>query len=522
MSKSYRIVLPILALWLACWTFLAWAAIQDDALIHLRYATNLYFHHFVTYDGVHPDYGASSLLYITVLAVLRSFTSSPNLPHAVSSAAHLLLFALLATAFSRLIPVSARTARLAALTLLILLVMPAAMRWLDDGMETGIVVAVACITAWLIQTQRYRLTTTPTQYIGLVMLAYFAVMLRTELLLLFGVCFLILIVTKSAEPEQNTRSWHLSPARLLAAARSSSHIMLGAALAVGTIIATMHVLLPDTALAKAHGLSHWRDPFGQTVITLAGALSFGLGMLIFWLLTLVLILLRDRRLSLGTLLANALFPTVLLLSSLRGQDIQGVRYFSWTFFFSIIWNILELAQSEREEPGFRANLLPLYGFLAILLLALPFETIIMRRVLSSRDHTQLTFQSQHLDVLKNAQGVAFDIGYVGYYTQAKICDLAGLVNGRISAAKTSRARFVACAATNPDFMFLNAGQLDSMGRLVDLSQWQSCGQYDLVNVRSTDRHYLIVRPALISEACAATGQTSIPVAQLGNPQTATR
>ena len=527
MSKTYRIVLPILALWLLCWIVLAWPAIQDDALIHLRYADNLFRHHFVTYDGVHQDYGASSLLYITLLALLRAFTTSPNLPHALSSVVHLLLFAVLALAFATYIPTAARTARIAALILLALLAMPSAMRWLDDGMETGIVVAVATLIAWLVHRQRYRSTTTGAQYLILTLTALFAVLLRTELLLLLAVCFLILVAGRSLEPGRPARMPTLSAQRLLTALPGCSHILLGAAIAVGTIVLTMHVLLPDTAIAKSHGITHWRDAFVQTAITLAGALSFGIGMLLFWLLTLALVVLRERRLTLATLLANALFPAVLLLSSLRGQEIQGVRYFSWTFFFSIVWNILELARTRSEAvstpPPDRWAAPSLYAFAALLAIALPSEVVTMHRLLAERTATIRTFESQRLDVLQSRRGIAFDIGYIGYFTGARMCDIAGLVSGRAAARLSSKQRRLeACLGTSMDFAFLSQDQLESMARIVDMSAWQSCGHYDLANVHNADRHYLAVRPALVQEVCRATGQTPIPVTTLLPAQTALR
>ena len=521
MSKLYRIVLPILALWLFCWSFLAWPAIQDDALIHLRYADNLFLHHFVTYDGVHQDYGASSLLYITLLAFLRAFTASPNLPHALSSVVHLLFFAGLALAFATSIPAAARTARLAALLLLALLVMPSAMRWLDDGMETGLVVAVATLVAWLVHDQLHRTTITRMHYLALALTALLAVLLRTELLLLFAVSSLILTVGRSLQPGRSPEpgrslepSRTLSPQRLLAAAPACSHFLVGAAIAVCIIVTTMHVLLPDTALAKSHGITHWRDPFEQTAITLKGALSFGIGMLVFWLLTLALVTIRARRLPLNTFLANAFFPVVLLLSSLRGQEIQGVRYVSWTFFFSITWNILELARAPAESPADRWSAPSLYAFAALLALALPFESVTIHRLLSHRTETIRAFESEHLDVLQPRRGIAFDIGYIGYFTGASMCDIAGLVNGRAAAHLTSKQRLDACLAKNMDFAFLSPDQLGSMARLVDMRQWQSCGHYDLANVHNADRHYLVVRPELVHEVCQATGQAPVPVSTL--------
>ena len=92
-NKAYRWAIPVLGLWLLYWIFLSWPGAMDDAFIHLRYAGNLFRTHIITYDGVHPNYGASSLLYVYLLAFFRGFTSSPALSRAVSSCVHILLFA---------------------------------------------------------------------------------------------------------------------------------------------------------------------------------------------------------------------------------------------------------------------------------------------------------------------------------------------------------------------------------------------------------------------------------------------
>jgi hypothetical protein len=137
-AKTYRIAVVALLLWLLMWIYLSWPAMQDDALIHLRYAHNLYRTHLVSYDGIHSDYGASSLLYIHLLAFLSIFSESPMLARGLSSFAHILLFAFLAIVFSRIVSARAVLARLLSVIFLLLLVVPSAVRWLDDGMETGL------------------------------------------------------------------------------------------------------------------------------------------------------------------------------------------------------------------------------------------------------------------------------------------------------------------------------------------------------------------------------------------------
>jgi hypothetical protein len=247
-------------------------------------------------------------------------------------------------------------------------------------------------------------------------------------------------------------------------------------------------------------------------------MSFGLGMLGFWLLSLLLVVLQKGKLSLSTALANALFPVVLALASLRGQEIQGVRYFAWTFFFPVVWNLLELARVDGSETpstrvAERSALLP-GMFLVMLTIAMPFEIKAMYRVLTRRGETMRIFEGQHLEVLSTRRGVASDIGYIGYFSRARICDLAGLVNGRAAARLTSAERNQACVGTNPDFIFGNASQLGSLNGIADLSGWQVCGRYDFTNVRSLDTHYLAVRPAIANEVCRASGDHPEPLARL--------
>ena len=514
MTRAYRIALPLLAAWLVGWMYLSWAAIQDDALIHLRYADNLFLHHLITYDGVHPDYGASSLLYVGLLALLRGLTLSPNLPRAVSTVVHGMLFCNLAYAFAFRLPKEARVARFAGLLLLILLVTPSAVRWLDDGMETGIVVSLVSLLAWRIHSRstsdNKAVEARAERYLTLGLLAFLVVLLRTELALVCGLGFLLIALAKT----ESRKTPYLRRQPLL----QGFPLLVGPTLALTFIVATMHVLLPDTAVAKSHGLSHWFNPLHDAAITLGGAFSFGFGMLLFWLLTLLLVVFQAHRLDLPTASANALFPAVLILASLRGQEIQGVRYFAWTFFFPVVWNILQLARFEEADSvsirlARRSSLL-LGGFLVLVAIAMPFESRAMYRVLTRRSDTMRVFEAHPLDVLRGQRGVASDIGYIGYFSGARICDLAGLVNGRTAARLTSAERNLACVQTNPDFLFVNLSQLGPLQRLADFSGWQVCGRYDFNNVRALDSHYLLVRPSIAEDVCLATAYRQEPLARL--------
>jgi hypothetical protein len=536
-TKSYAVTLPILLLWLLCWVVFSWGAVQDDSFIHLRYAENLLAHHFITYDGVHANYGASSLLYVSGLAALRGLTTSPELPHAASSVMHLLLFGGLALLFSRLARVS-ELAGNCGLALLLLLSAPSAVRWLDDGMETVAAANLAVLLAWLVHKDMHDRGSRSSygrrywsRYWGMAALSFLAVLLRVEFALLGAAGFLMLTLGRFAGPR---RWWTNAGNRrrtLAAAAARSLHLLIGCGLALGAIYAAMHVLLPDTAVAKSHGIAFWFNPLHDTASTLASAFSFGAGMFAFWLVTASLAIGESGSFPPVMMLANSLFPVLLVVSVLRGQEIQGVRYFAWTFLFSSVWNILELG---REQPARKelqdsqrsarksvarrlSHPMLLYCFLGCFALLLPAEAVVMRRVLSHRRDTLHLFESQRLSVLRLRRGVAADIGYIGYFTKADLCDLAGLVNGRAAGSRSSQERVQACAATDPDFVFVDLSQMASMATVMDFSGWQLCGEYDFTNVSKPDSHYLLVRPGIAEEVCRATGRAAEPVSELLRP-----
>jgi hypothetical protein len=498
-DKAYRWAVPFLGLWLATWIILSWAGVQDDAFIHLRYADNLVRTHFITYDGVHPNYGASSLLYVYLLAFLRTFTASPNLPRMVSSSAHLLLAAGLLVLFFKSIPRESSLARLLGLILLFILVSPSAVRWLDDGMETGLALCFVAVLCWVTFRQSTRSTVTRAQYLALIAFGFFAVLLRTELILLGSLAFAILTWKPLFSPD------HGKPTdRFFRALLSGSHLLLGGLLALAFIRLKMHYFLPDTALAKSDGVAHWLVTLYVTGKIFAGALSFGAGMFLLWLLTIFLTI-RAGRFSITTLLANLAFPALFALAASRGQQIQGARYFAWTLFFSILWNIFELSGPQPAHQRHTQNNRLALGFLALLLLALPFESRMLYPMLRDRSALLKQFEDSHFESLQGKRGIAFDIGYIGYFSRADICDLAGLVNGRDKARQTTQERLAGCLTSHPDFMFVDLGGIRYAANYLPLKlaieDWQVCSRYDYKTVKQNDPHYLIVPRSVAPEVC---------------------
>jgi hypothetical protein len=235
-------------------------------------------------------------------------------------------------------------------------------------------------------------------------------------------------------------------------------------------------------------------------------MSFGMGMLFLWLITFFLVL-RFRPVSLPLLLANMPFLLTLFLAILRGQEIQGIRYLAWTLLFSALWNILELGAAAPETPGIERDVAGralAYGLLVFILLVQPLEYALVRPILSDRAKLMAMIPGRHLDVLEGKKGVASDVGIIGYFTKANICDISGLVDGREFARMSPDARQKICAAEKPDFLFLDQSELETFSGYMPVDDWRVCGEYAMTGFRYKDTHYLIVPEATAERVCRET------------------
>lgn len=518
MSHRCRWFVALSSASLLFWIAISWPAVQDDAFIHLRYAEHFLAQHLISYDGVHRTFGVSSLFYVALLAALRNFTTSPLLPRTLSSAFHLAVFAGLAAGIIYKLRDSIPLPRLLALVYLAVLAMPSAVRWLDDGMESSLVLCFVALFVFTISCVAHRSQLRATDILILGLFGFFGVLLRVEMLLPLTAGGVALFASRrSISNEPNPR--------VLRPMSTGAAPLIGALLAAALIFALMHALLPDTAVAKASGLQAWRSSALATASVFASSMSFGMMSLVLWLISLMAVWNRDRRLNLAVLAINSVFPITLLLAIMRGQAIQGIRYFDWLLAFSLLWNILEVAwlssssQVIEYAPRhlFRLERLLLRvvkGAAVILVISWPIESALFLHVFNDHKRGLAEFRSEHLDQLRGLNLAAFDIGYIGYFTGAQVCDFAGLVDGRSFARLSYSERTAYCAALHPAMVFGNLTQLGDFGSDLDLSQWSICASYPLNNLRKSDMHYLVAPPDHVAQVCSATGQRPQPLAPL--------
>lgn len=490
----------LLLVWLASLIFASRYEMLDDALIHLRYASMLVQHHFLTYDGVHPTYGASSVLYVGLLALLRVGTRSSMLPKLVSTAAYAILILLLAGLLWRL----RRRAVPAALAFLLLLTVcgPMGVRWLTDGMETSLVAVAAVLLAMLAHTAANRVSIEAAGRlrsgvpvaVALLLLSAAAVLLRVDLSLLVGVAAGAIFAGRLQAGE-----------RAGAAVKAALPAALGGAFGAVFLAVTMGHLLPDTAVAKA-GVPPLAVAFTM-VHVLASAYSLGVGACGVWLVSAIVA--WARRIAAGRpvwalLVANSAFPVLYAGAILHGQQLQGVRYVLWALLFSSVWNVLEAGACESARPVHASRGLQLAGAAAMLLFFASFamETPAFLRIERGRSATYTAMRGQPLAMLAGQTGIAADVGFIGYFSRANICDLNGLVNGRTAALLDSGTRAQHCVQAQPSFAFVSPGQQAYLANYLDWKGWESCESVDFTNVGSADRHSLLLRPGASGLNCA--------------------
>lgn len=488
----------LVIVWLAWACFTTRYAMLDDALIHLRYAEFLRSTHHITFDGVHPDYGTSSLLYVSLLAFLRGLTTSPLLPKIVSICAY---FALLATLWS----ISCRLktsvwAKRLSIALLVGFLTPMAIRWLTDGMETSLTLLLITWVVVLCHKISRAQNTSAWGWIALPVVGAALVLMRIELVML--ACLIALLLC--------------GPQILFSSANRRQAFGRAVALLMGTVVViaaiTLHFghLLPDTALAKS-GSPSLGPVFGMIHVTIS-SFMLGIGTTIVAVASAVIVLLKmlqrgvakDRLLSWAV--ANASYWIILVLACMRGQAIQGIRYILWPLVFSSVWNILELEELEQEypapAPGSRSVTAFTYAYILIAILIIPMDAWYGFHAMMGRARTFLQMRESGLASLRGETIIAGDVGFIGYFSQGNICDIDGLVNGRAVAALSSDLRYQRCAQAKPKALFLTSGQLRSLKSHLNLDDWSQCAVIDFQNVNSHDRHYLMLNKSDPSQVCA--------------------
>ena len=458
---------------LVAWVLLVaatWGHLLDDAFIHLRYAANLWTHGALEYTVGVPDRGASSPLWVALLAPLEAVLAG--------GAAAKVLSVLATVAALALTLRVGRAHPVAGAALLVGLCAPSAVRWLPNGMETPLVVAVAVALGLAVPRVLAERTS-----LGVLVLLVIAVLLRIEFLAVAAALAVVAALGRR-------------PLRAL-------EIVGATALGLGILVGTLGAVLPDTAVAKSLGLLE-RDAMITTAVLilkahLAAPLLAG-GVLLAWLISARALLAGVRAVRISErrprwLIAaaiNGLVPALVLAAVVRGQVIHGLRYFVWLEVFVVVANL-----SLARTWGVDSAPLPRISRRAGLALAALFvlEAALLWPVFAGRSATSRDLLAARWDAA-GASCIAAEIGAFGYATGCAVLDPNGLVNGAELARLDPVARMERIGREDPRLLFLSPAQFDALNAATAdrFAAWQPTGLYRFPNIGGFADPHHVYRP----------------------------
>ncbi|HEY6421518.1 MAG TPA: hypothetical protein VIX59_21175 [Candidatus Binataceae bacterium] len=490
--------IPLIALAATIWFVAAMWVMRfhqlDDALITLRYAEQLDRTRRLTFNGNIQSYGVSSLLYVGIVASVYAFWQSVFVTKVLSVIFYALTCIVVTREASRAPAGPART--LWWWTLAVLL-SPTAMRWLSDGMETSLTALAALIVTRAAYTCADGLEPRR-HYLAMAALGAAAILLRLEFCAIIGCATGAILLSR----------WESAGRPGLGAATKialpESHLAVGGILALAAIRLGLGQTIPDTAIAKSvPGMAFTFTQYKYYVTVFAGAFSLGIGLPLIWIISAIAVCRVSRGIRLVSIaIVNASFPILILAALERGQIIQ-IRYFVAPLLFMVAWNLFALADATRGRPAARAPAHRRRFAIAAAVVVCVFtaESMAVHRIIRDRSQVLLAMRAQHLDLLADKRGMAWDIGFISYFSHAQLCDMAGLTGGRAWAQDQPGNRAKICAAWSPDFVFLNPEQIGFVTDYMALDSMLVCHQYRFQNMLTTESHYLLVKPEIASELC---------------------
>jgi hypothetical protein len=444
--------------------FVARRFLLDDALIHVRWADLLLRAGFPTADGVTRSFADSSPLYLLLTAAGLALGGSFYVTKIISLVAFGTLVALLVISAWRERHPQAQAVIVA---LLVLVLSPFGVKWLTDGMETGLAVLLALMLAATLDGERHR-------PVGAGVVALLCVLLRPELVALVAVTVVGHVVRAN---------------RRLAMATA-----LGGLAAVAVLYGVFGTLWSDAAVAKlryGYSLAEFLELLAGVA---AGAGLLGVGLALAWL-GLVAVTIRAWRAEPALLLGELSLLPVLVAIAVRGEAVEGIRPLLPFLAFSLACGVALVRRSVPPSPIRARVLVPLT---AVAIGVWTIDAFAFHRIVSVQARSMEAMRTRDWSALHGHTGVAWDVGYLAWFTRAPVCDAQGLIDGRAFAQLSLPERLRRCA-TVADFAFVDPARFHILTRALDMSGWRVCDRFDFAHRRGPVNVYLIVAPQLAHE-----------------------
>jgi hypothetical protein len=361
---------------------------------------------------------------------------------------------------------SAAGAMLAGLVVLVL--SPFGVKWLTDGMETSLAALSAAALAMTLEDDDRRTlrSTVVAAVCGLV---------RPELAALVAVVVLGQLLRGKS--------------RLAIAA------LLGLLAALAAIFVVFGAVWSDAAIAKLRHAYTLEEFVVLLASIAAGAGVFGVGLFAAWAMLIgIAAPLVHRRDAWPSLLGGLSLPLVLIIIALRGQAVEGIRPLLPFIAFSLAC-VLPCLRHRRVS-------LPPALVSAGLALVLVGDWIVdgpaFARIVRLQAQSLEAMRTKDWSPLRGHTGVAWDVGYLAYFTTTPICDVQGLINGAAVARLPITDRLTRCSQI-ADFAFVDPVRFRILATALDVRAWRICDRFDFAHRRAPLSVYLLVAPGLARE-----------------------
>ena len=471
----------------------------DDTFIHLRIARNIVEKGIYSFNGIESDFSTSSPLYTTILSLGLRIWDSPYIAKILNISFYFLDYSLISIFLLR-------SKNLNSLILSIFLVgisSPLGVRWLTDGMESSLVMLFSILIAYLLylinqfKAKEYN----KIFYLITYLFCSLSILLRIEFAFIIIWYIFACIISRPFSKERleyNNFSLRIYPLFLsLFTSFSFLYINFGS-------------FTPDTSIAKGglkYDLNYFifnivRAHLSASILGISLLLSLSISFYSIYKYKGVLIQTNHK---ISVYLINFSLPILILLIFIKGQMIQGIRYFIFLETFLISYNLL-ICKTYNFNQFINKKINYKY-FLPLLipLLISPWfwhDFNALNRISEGRSQTFLDLSNQDLGCLNNKNLIAWDVGMIGYFSKAFILDPNGLVNGRKLAELREDDRLNQLIMKDEiNYVFVNDKQIKDLEKYLELKNWINLGNYKFPNFKrnSQDIHYLLKNPN--SESC---------------------
>jgi hypothetical protein len=269
---------------------------------------------------------------------------------------------------------------------------------------------------------------------------------------------------------------------------------LGGLAAVAVLYGVFGSLLSDAAVAKlryGYSLTEFLELLAGVA---AGAGLLGVGLALAWF-GLVAVTIRAWRTEPALLLGELSFLPVLVAIAVRGEAVEGIRPLLPFLAFSLACGVALVRRCVPPSP-LRARVLMPLAVVAVGVWTV--DAVAFERIVSVQARSMEAMRTRDWSALRGHTGVAWDVGYLAYFTQAPVCDAQGLIDGRAFAHLSLPDRLQHCAQV-ADFAFVDPARFHILTTALDMNGWRVCGRFDFAHRRGPVNVYLIVAPQLAHE-----------------------